>query len=44
VWDDEQECEIVLLTNHMEFAASTIGRIYKDRWQIETFLRQSSRI
>ena len=39
VWDDEQEREIVLLTNHMEFAASTIGRIYKDRWQIETFFK-----
>ncbi len=25
---------ITLLTNHFEFAASTIGAIYKDRWQI----------
>lgn len=39
VWDKENEREIVLLTNHMEFAASTIGRIYKERWQIELFFK-----
>ncbi|MBN1766147.1 MAG: IS4 family transposase [Sedimentisphaerales bacterium] len=32
VWDKEQEREIVLLTNQMDFAASTISNIYKDRW------------
>ena len=35
------------LTNHMTLAASTIGNIYKDRWQIETFfklLKQNLRI
>ena len=26
-------------TNHFEFAASTIGAIYKDRWQIELFFK-----
>ena len=39
VWDPEREQELVLLTNHMGFAASTIGRIYKDRWQIELFFK-----
>lgn len=39
VWDDINEREVILLTNHMEFAASTIGRIYKDRWQIELFFK-----
>jgi hypothetical protein len=39
VWDEENEREIVLLTNHMNFAASTISRIYKDRWQIELFFK-----
>ena len=39
VWDQENEQELVLLTNHMDFAASTIGRIYKDRWQIELFFK-----
>jgi len=30
---------LILLTNHMDFAASTIGRIYKERWQIEVFFK-----
>jgi len=39
VWDADNERKIVLLSNHMDFAASTIGRIYKDRWQIELFVK-----
>jgi len=39
VWDSENEREIVLLTNHMDFAASTISDIYKERWQIELFFK-----
>jgi IS4 transposase len=38
---------LVFLTNHLEFGASTIARIYKDRWQIELFfkaLKQNLRI
>lgn len=27
------------LSNHMEFAASTIAAIYRDRWQIESFFK-----
>ena len=30
---------LTLLTNHMEFAASTVAAIYKDRWQIELFFK-----
>ena len=44
VWDVAKEREIVLLTNHLKFAASTISLIYKDRQQIELFLRQLNRI
>ena len=39
VWDPEKEREIVLLTNHIDFGASTISAIYKDRWQIELFFK-----
>jgi hypothetical protein len=30
---------LVFVTNHMGLAASTIARIYRDRWQIELFFR-----
>ena len=30
---------LVFLTNHMGFAASTIARIYKERWQVELFFK-----
>ena len=39
VWDKEKQREIVLLTNHLDFAATTISAIYKDRWQIELFFK-----
>ena len=39
VWDAEREREIVLLTNHLGFGATTIAAIYKDRWQIELFFK-----
>ncbi len=39
VWDKEKEREIVLLTNHLKFGATTIAMIYKERWQIEIFFK-----
>jgi len=39
VWDPLKERQIVLLTNHLEFGATTIAAIYKDRWQIELFFK-----
>ena len=39
VWNEEHQQEIVLLTNHFTFAASTLANIYKQRWQIELFFK-----
>jgi IS4 transposase len=39
VFDAQNDREIVLLTNHLEFGATTISAIYKDRWQIELFFK-----
>lgn len=39
VRDETKEERIVLITNHLGFAASTICSIYKDRWQIEVFFK-----
>jgi hypothetical protein len=39
VWDPENQRTIVLLTNHLNFGASTISFLYKRRWQIEIFFK-----
>ena len=39
VWDPAGEREIVLLTNHLQFGATTIAAIYKERWEIELFFK-----
>ncbi len=39
VWDADNEREIVLLTNHLEFGSTTIAAIYRDRWKIELFFK-----
>jgi len=39
VWDEKNQRQIVLLTNHLEFGATTIAAIYKDRWEIELFFK-----
>ena len=39
VWDADNEREIILLTNHLDFGATTIADIYKERWQIELFFK-----
>lgn len=39
IWLEDKQEELVLLTNHVELAASTIAAIYKERWQIELFFK-----
>jgi hypothetical protein len=39
VWDEDNQRETQLLTNHLRFGATTIGRIYRDRWEIELFFK-----
>jgi len=39
VWDKENGRKIELLTNHLHFGATTIGAIYRDRWEIELFFK-----
>ena len=39
IWDEEKQEELVFLTNHLGFAASTVAGIYKQRWQIELFFK-----
>jgi Transposase DDE domain/Domain of unknown function (DUF4372) len=39
VWDEDRQEKFVFVTNHLRLAASTIDRIYRERWQIETFFK-----
>ena len=39
VWNEERQHALVLLSNHLDFGATTIGAIYQERWQIEIFFK-----
>ena len=39
VWDEDKQEELAFVTNHLDFGATTIARIYKERWQIELFFK-----
>lgn len=43
-WDPKTKKRPVFLTNIFHLAVDTIAQIYKDRWQIETFLRAIRRL
>jgi hypothetical protein len=40
VWVEEKKDTLILLTNHLEFGATTIAAIYKERWEIEIFFKE----
>ncbi len=39
IWDAEKQESIVFLTNLLQFGATTIAAIFKDRWQVELFFK-----
>jgi IS4 transposase len=39
VWVEEKQQEMVFFTNHLEWGATTIAAVYRDRWQIECFFK-----
>jgi len=39
VWDEAGQRAIVLLTNHIVFGATTLAKVYQERWQIELFFK-----
>jgi len=38
--DPDKHGTLVFLTNHLDFGATTIAAIYKDRWQVELFFKE----
>jgi hypothetical protein len=38
-WDEENEKLLVFVTNNLELGASTIAKLYKERWMIEVFFK-----
>jgi IS4 transposase len=39
VWLEDKQESVVFLTNNLQFAASMIAAIYKDRWAVELFFK-----
>ena len=39
VWDEKKQKEMVFISNNLSWTATTISRIYKERWNIEAFFK-----
>jgi IS4 transposase len=39
IYDPEQQRRLVFLSNHLQFAPTTVAAIYKERWQVELFFK-----
>lgn len=44
VWDDKNQQVIELITNHLKWSCNTIGELYKSRWEIEIFFRDTKQL
>lgn len=40
VYDSEKDVQLEIITQHLEWAASTIAALYKARWDVEIFFKQ----
>jgi len=38
-WDEEHRRELVFITNNRSWTATTVAKIYKERWNIEAFFK-----
>ncbi|CAO0824297.1 hypothetical protein DFAR_570010 [Desulfarculales bacterium] len=39
MWDEKNQKQVVLLTNHHKLTTSIVAAIYEDRWEIELLLK-----
>jgi Domain of unknown function (DUF4372)/Transposase DDE domain len=39
LWVEHKQEEMVFFTNHLDWGATTVTAVYKDRWQIESFFK-----
>lgn len=39
VWDDQNQKELIILTNNMDWPAHVVAELYKRRWKIELFFK-----
>jgi hypothetical protein len=39
LWVEDKQEEMAFFTNHLQWGASTVTEVYRDRWQIESFFK-----